>query len=90
MLLFTLSLKYYQSNCMLMLKSKHKHMVFFLLVCFCSFLHKLASNMPGKNWAVTWKSLLDCNETYTAEFGIPRTFTLTKSGFFALHKKVPI
>ncbi len=32
---------------------KHKHMVFILFVCFCLFLHKLASNMPGKNWAVT-------------------------------------
>ena len=28
-------------------------MVFVLFVCFCLFLHKLASNMPGRNWPVT-------------------------------------
>ncbi len=33
---------------------KYQHMLFVLFVCFCLFLHKLASNKPSKNWAPTY------------------------------------
>ncbi len=36
-----------------MLISKQTHLEFVLFFCFYLFLHKLASNKPGKNWAVT-------------------------------------
>ncbi len=43
----------YISSFHLMLKSKHRHMVFISFVCFGLLLHKLAFNKPGENWGVT-------------------------------------
>ena len=45
-------------------------MVFVLFVCLCLLLHKLASDMPGKNWAPTVISAGSCL-ALKVEFSLP-------------------